>query len=72
MYSYFGRPAATYRVADALILVYRKNLLSQVLPALPLQAAISRGQAAGVPASWPAGHGSATGPGPAMAWSAPR
>ncbi len=71
-YSSFGRPAATYREAGRLILVYRKNLLSQVLPALPLQAATSRGQAAGVPASWPAGHGSATGPGPAMAWSAPR
>ncbi len=54
IYNYFGRPAATYREAGVLILVYRKNLLSQVLPALPLQAAISRGQAAGVPASWQA------------------
>ncbi|MGH3180609.1 MAG: hypothetical protein ACRDOE_01665 [Streptosporangiaceae bacterium] len=51
VYHYFGRPAAVYRVAHMLILVYRKNLLKQVLPALPLQAAISRGQAAGVPAS---------------------
>jgi hypothetical protein len=37
-------------------LVYRKNLLKQVLPALPLQAALSRGQAIGVPASRQAGH----------------
>ena len=59
IYSQFGRPAATYREAGVLILVYRKNLLSQVLSPLPLQAAISRGQAAGVPASWPAGHRSA-------------
>ena len=72
IYNHFGRPAATYREAGVLILVYRKNLLSQVLPALPLQAAISRGQAAGVPASWPAGHRSAPGLGPAMAWSGPR
>ena len=72
IYNHFGRPAATYREAGVLILVYRKNLLSQVLPALPLQAAISRGQAAGVPASWPAGHRSGAGLGPAMAWSAPR
>jgi hypothetical protein len=72
MYNHFGRPAATYREAGVLILVYRKNLLSQVLPALPLQAAISRGQAIGVPAAWQAGHRSAAGQGPAMAWSAPR
>ncbi len=80
MYNHFGRPAATYREAGVLILVYRKNLLSQVLPALPLQAAISRGQAADVllpgRASWPGflagGHRSAAGLGPAMAWSAPR
>ena len=72
IYNHFGRPAATYREAGVLILVYRKNLLSRVLPALPLQAAISRGQAAGVPASWPAGHRSGAGLGPAMAWSGPR
>jgi hypothetical protein len=72
VYHHFGRPAATYREAGVLILVYRKNLLSQVLPALPLQAAISRGQAAGAPASWPAGHRSGAGLGPAMAWSGPR
>ncbi len=63
IYNHFGRPAATYREAGVLILVYRKNLLSQVLPALPLQAAMSRGQAAGVPAPQQL---------PAMAWSAPR
>jgi hypothetical protein len=62
IYNNFGRPAATYREAGVLILVYRKNLLKQVLPALPLQAAISRGQAAGVPAPWPAWHRSAAGP----------
>ena len=72
IYNYFGRPAATHREAGVLILVYRKNLLSQVLPALPLQAAISRGQAAGVPASWPAGHRSAARLRRAMAWSEPR
>jgi hypothetical protein len=58
IYNHFGRPAATYREAGVLISVYRKNLLRQVLPALPLQAAISRGQAAGAPA-----------PRPATAWS---
>jgi hypothetical protein len=72
IYGNFGRPAATYREAGVLILVYRKNLLKQVLPALPLQAAISRGQAAGVPAPWPARHRSAAGLRPAMAWSGPR
>jgi hypothetical protein len=72
IYNYFGRPAATYREAGVLILVYRKNLLKQVLPALPLQAAISRGQAADVPASWPARHRSAARLRPAMAWPAPR
>jgi hypothetical protein len=72
IYNDFGRPAATYRTAGVLILVYRKNLLSQLLPALPLQAAISRGQAAGVPASWPPGHRSAARVRPAMAWSGPR
>ena len=51
IYRHFGRPAAVYRVAHVLILVYRQNLLKQILPALPLQAAVSRGQAAGVPAS---------------------
>jgi hypothetical protein len=45
LYRDFGRPAATYRVAGLLVLVYRKNLLEQVLPALPLPEAISRGQA---------------------------
>jgi len=72
IYNYFGRPAATYREAGVLILVYRKNLLSQVLPALPLQPAIERGQAAGLPASRPARHRSAPGLEPAMAWSGPR
>jgi hypothetical protein len=51
IYRHFGRPAAVYRVAHVLILVYRQNLLKQILPALPLQAAVSRGQAAGVPPS---------------------
>jgi hypothetical protein len=32
---FFGKPAATYRVADWDVLVYRKNLLHQVLPMLP-------------------------------------
>ena len=72
IYNYFGRPAATYRRAGMLILVYRKNLLSKVLPALPLQAAVSRGQAADIPASSQAGRRSAARPRPAMAWSGPR
>jgi hypothetical protein len=32
---FFGKPASTYRVAHWVVLVYRKNLLEQVLPMLP-------------------------------------
>jgi hypothetical protein len=64
---HFGRPAASYQEAGVLILVYRKNLLKQVLPALPLQAALSRGQAIGGPASWQAGHRTAATQRPTMA-----
>jgi hypothetical protein len=69
VYHDFGRPAAVYRMPDVLILVYRTNLLKQLIPALPLQAAIARGQAAGVPATRQAGQPSAAWPEPAMAWS---
>ncbi len=33
---YFGRPSSVHEVAGKLILIYRKNLLKQVTPALPL------------------------------------
>jgi hypothetical protein len=32
---FFGKPAASYRVSGWLVLVYRTNLLRQVLPMLP-------------------------------------
>jgi hypothetical protein len=32
---FFGRPAATYRVAGWMVLVYRHNLLARLLPMLP-------------------------------------
>ena len=33
---YLHRPAAIYRVAGHVILIYRTNLLRQIVPALPL------------------------------------
>jgi hypothetical protein len=79
LYQDFGRPAATYRVTGLLVLVYRKNLLKQVLPALPLQEAITRGQA-NLSGAWSTTRtglprqdgGPPAGPQPFLAWSGPR
>jgi hypothetical protein len=35
---YFGRPAAAHRLGREIILIYRRNLLRQLAPTLPLKA----------------------------------